>query len=1823
MSGNIQATLARFFANGKHTVLYTIMAAGLILTVLVSISTGLPDNEIRVTSFEPTGRVGLRTNITVKFSKPMVPRDSLDKPVLDPPIIFAPPIRGLARWVETDVLRFFPDNELLPATEYRATVASDKTWASGFKIVNKEEYVFRTPTLTVTARSSTSPDSERPSSVRIVANLQFNFPVNASELRRSITIRGEAGASHSQPSFVVTPLRNVPAEVNALEGPATDGQEAYDTEFILTTEAVSQTDDEQQYTLRIARGLGCRNCGIPLAEQFSFALRIEPKPQLVVHSLHPQTFPEGGTIHIYLSSPVSSDEAAAYITVEPRIEYTLEVEHHTLILRGNFEPGASATVNIAKGLRSLQGPVLEREFSSKVVFPDLQPSVSFSARAIFLPKEGNGLLEFKSVNIGDVAVEVEHVFANNLVYFLTSGYGDRGHYYGTPVYLGRSLLVKNLSLDGAKNEPLLTTVDLKSIVGDTSRGIFKVSVRDKEQRWIADSRYAMITDIGISARISDDYLMVWANSLAQAEPIGKATVTLISKNNQPLVEGKTDSRGIAVFANIRERLSGFEPYVITVSRDGDLAYLRLDETLLPVSDFDVAGRPYLASGYEAFLYGDRGIYRPGDTAHFVSIVRGAGAATPPAFPYFLTVYDNRGRKFTSARVSTEGPAIATFDFPVPEFATTGKYSLAAEIGEELQIGRTEFLVEEFMPDRIKVTLTTPSNEYDAGDTIRMGVNAKYLFGPAAASHRVSGHLTIESYSFSPSGWSEYTFVNSNQTFKKMEVDLPDALLNDTGGYSYRYPIPSTFVAPSALKGLLSATVSEEGGRGVSAYTEVKIHPYRQYVGLRLSTEGYAKINEPIEARLIAVGADGRALALPRCDVRFYRVAYNTVLKKDKTGVYRYMSERKTYIQDSATVSAEPDGAQVSFVPHDYGSYEIVASDPQGGHSSAVSCYASGWGYAPWAMTNPDKIELQLDKQSYSTGEKAIVQVRSPFGGKLLVTVEKEEVLETITRDMAENTAEIEIPVRKEHFPNAYVTATVIRPAAALEPNMPARAFGLVPLRLVTDNERLAIAVSAPEVIRPKSTVTIDLKVDRPKETYLTLAAVDAGILQLTDYTTPDPMEFFYGKKQPRLKPYDLYSFVYPNAIQSKSHLGVGDKMFAASRLRHLNPVTSKRVRPVALWSGLIKTDVEGRATVSFTLPEFNGKLVLMAVGAQGDMFGSTTREMTVRDKIVLQESFPRFVSPNDVFDGLVTLFNNTGARADISVTANADGPAEFVSPTTVTVALDNNREGAAVFKVRAKPAPGRISFTISATAGEEESRLSIEMPNRPALPLVTLHGSGAVVKGSPAEFTLPGGWLPGTDQYVLKTSSLPAVSFARNVQYLLSYPYGCVEQITSRLFPLLYFDDLVRVAEPGLFGGRGHEYFIQEGILQLNGMVLPDRSFAYWPGSDRSNNWATVYASHFLSEAAKAGYYIDKRFLEQVYDHLEDIARGRNVRDLSDVHRIYAAYVLAQAGRLEQREVTYLRNVNPDKLAPFSRYQLAGALALSGNLAEATHLVPMDVQPNVFEPETGGDFNSAVRTDAILLETVLTVDPNSPSIDVLAQSLMERATVNQWYTTQDNAFALMALGKYFRKRTQFGYSGSVTIEGVSTLPIDSTGFSLTRKDIANRRVSIEVDTGDGACFYYWQASGVPEGNAAPEFDHGIIVRRAYLSEDAAPIDPDNVRLGDRVVCVITAETVTRPLQNVVINDLLPAGFEIENPRLKTSPRLSWIPEQSAPIDFQDIRDDRLLAFTNLYPGQKLKHYYSLRAIAAGEFKVPPIASECMYNPLIGSSSSSGAITIVR
>jgi uncharacterized protein YfaS (alpha-2-macroglobulin family) len=1780
---------------GGTILIFLLVSAVTVVLILAQQTQSGPDLHVRVVKFEPGEYLSTPapTNITIRFSRRMVPDDSLNILLADGPIEIEPPLDGLGRWIDNDLFAFYPGTPFRPSTEYSIRVISSKTYLYGNRIDEPRTFKIRTPAIAVTNFWTEITNVPKPQSgSRLIIHLTFYYPVDPIELQRHISsplidkikLKIQETAPSAQMTLISEPFRT--QEVNG------------NFEFVVT------------------KGLNCVDGQIPLQGDYRRTFAIPKPAPIVVQNVRSRGAGPNSHIVIQLSQSAALSEIEDYITITPKIDFIVNQNYNQIDLIGNFKPRETYTIEIKKGLHSMAGQELERDYSGKVMIEDLPPRITFSDNGLFMSKKGGQLLAVETVNIDKITVEIEQIFPNNIVYFLS---GSGGRYYGAG-NLGRRIFSKDYNLTSEPNEPLTSTIDLGNIVGDTLRGVYSVAVRQKDRRWTYDQRQVMISDMGIMARLSDNYLMVWVNSLSDVKPIGGADVTLISRNNQTMLEGKTDSHGIAIFEDIAEKTKGFEPFVITISKNGDLSFLNFSDCLISTSDFDVSGRPYLTRGYESFLYSDRGVYRPGETIHLVSVLRGVGGATPQEFPYNVKITDPEGRDFKEYKLTTKDQGISALDIDLPDFAKTGGYAITAKIGDDV-IGSYNFQVEDFMPDRIKTTIATDRDSYNGGDSVIIDVNGVYLFGPPCAGNDVNGHITLDPGFFQPKGYSEYSFTDPAVKFTPIQVDLSADKLDDKGNHTYTYQISDNLRPPSALRMTVSATVREDGGRAVSAYKSVQVNPYPVYFGIRQDFEGYAKSGKPATFAVVAVDGAGQPATVDSGWVKFYRTIYQNIIQRDQYGIYRYVSEEKDEIIDSTMVSFSGKPVSVTFTPGDYGAYRVRAGKGRGDHSATVSFYAPGWGYSPWSMAHPDRIELTLDQKVYKSGDKAKLLVKAPFEGKLLLTLEKDKVLDFKTYDLDSNSAEITIPIKAEYAPNIYVTATLLKSTTSLERLSPARAFGIAPIVVDNSKMNLDISIDAPELMKPRQKLDLTVKTNLAKGTKLTVAAVDIGILQLTDFKTPDPFDFFYGKKRPGLNPYDIYSLVYPDIKMAESNLSPGGSSYEAARKRHLNPISARRVKPVALWSGIVTVDAAGTAHVSFDVPQFNGKLLMMAVGFNGDKVGSASKEVTVRDKIIIQESLPRFMTGGDMIRTGVVLFNNTGEDNDFDVAINIDGPARITSKKTVQIHIPNNGKKTADFTIKADDKPGKVTFNITASGGGEQALETVELANRPGQPILTKHGSGAIKSGTSAHIDMPTDWLEGTAEYSLKISSMPTVRLSGSIQYLLTYPYGCMEQTISKLFPLLYFNDLAKFIRPEIFGGKGQDYFIAEGIAKLATMQMPNGSFMFWQGRPEENPWASVWATHFLVEARKVGYQVSDDVYDKAIDNMDRMAKDNTLGDSKQVLRIYAAYVLAKAGKLDKSVINNLKLLNLEVVPAWSRFQLAGAIAMTSGTQDALWLMPAEIHPLKYEPETGGYFDSEIRGNSILLDVLSDVAPDNPAIPELVKEITEDMYIGEWYTTQSNAFALLALGRYFHTQEKPDYTGTVVVDGKKLKTFGTENVTINDPGLGGKDIEIAVN-GVGTCYYWWQAGGVSSNRAVREFDDRLVVRRQYLDAGGNPISLDSLHLGDQIVSKITIEARDKTLDNVVINDLLPTGLEIENPRLATTGRLAWLPQNGSAPTYMDIRDDRMLLFVDgLQPGNRFVYYYSLRVISRGDFFVPPVAAECMYDPLIASTASSGQMMV--
>jgi len=1780
------------------------------------------DGNVSVVSFEPSEKVMGRQNITVSFSVPVVDAALVGQPLADRPLVIKPEIAGVFKWISTDSLRFYPDAELPGGMTYEVAVTASALKLPGLKLGGRTVYALETQKFEIVqADVSIRYSNFEEKLAAVTVDLQFNYPVEAKDLKAALRFDLEgAGEVAFEPT-----------------------EQKADTRHSLESAPLKMTDASRRMLLKLAQALPTVAGNTFIAADYVRELTVEGRKTLKIESIQPEQRGDYFSIYVQFSSYVDLERIRPHVVVGGGVEYRLENAWRGFYIAADFLPGSVYRIELRKGYMAEDASLLENDFVRDVLIPDYEPVLRFSSPGWFLPQSGSGRVGIDSVNVRMLKVSVSQVYRNNIVHFLNSYlssggyydgyYGDEYYYGGSQIEaLGRTVREEDVSVALERNRRVGSEIDVGALLDGNRRGIYIIEVRNADG-YQSDRKWVLSTDIGLMAKQGRDEMLVFANSLNTLAPVSGAKITLLSRNNQEIAGAVTDANGAARIPGVGALRETFEPYVIVAEKGDDCAFMRFSDSQLSSADFDVSGASAPeAWRYRSYVFTERGVYRPDDTAHIGAIVRRSDLAQAQPMPVRLTVYSPDMRRFKVLQQDLNDGVTADFTVEIPGYAMTGRYraELALLSGEKL--GEATFQVEDFLPDRIGVKLTSDRPQAAPGDKVKLDVKAALLFGPPAAGRRVEARARISAVPFAPDAYGSFSFSDSSRSFDRQYLELGEAVLDADGRAVFEMEAPSGLTPPSSLDATVTTTVLDEGGRAVSAAITLPLHPYPYYVGAKKSVEGYAEPGRESEFEVIALSHSGAPEAGRGLEVEFFRVTWNTSLQRDERGFYRYVSERREESVEKRSLTSGAGPVKTSFTPKDVGYYRMVLRAGEGGAAADVNFYASGWGYAPWAMSSPDRLKIDLDRREYAPGDRAVVQIRSPFAGKLFLSVERDGVDYYRVIDMKENTASITLDVAADWAPNVYVVGTLIRSADALEPYAPARAYGAAPLFVSYDRHRLQLNLSAAPQSLPNSDVEIRLEVKGGAGSgWAAIAAVDEGILQLTGFVSPDPLKSFFARRRLEVSTHDVYSFILPElkAARKKSDSG-GDAM-DDSRRKNLNPVTARRVKPVALYSGLIRLDAAGRAAYTVKVPEFNGSLRLMALAFDGARFGAAESEMKVADRIVLQPSLPMVLAPGDAFDIPVSVFNRSGS-GPLTIKVSAEGPLEIVGERSRSIAVPDGGETLTMFAVRAADRAGKVVVTVSAAGNGRNASVTSELAVRPASPLTIESGSGVIEAGRTQSIEIPGGWLPGTARPRLILSGLPLSVAAGSLQYLLEYPHGCAEQTVSRAFPLLYYADLAARVAPQLFADRSADYYVNEAIDKLESMQLPSGGFSYWPASTDENEWATLWAAHFLVEARRAGYLVQDSAWDAMFARLrafvsestwsEDDAQAA----LRLERKVYALYVLALMERPDAGAAAYVATNQSERLEPWARMLLAAAFRYAGDAAAAARLLPKSFAPQTYRRESGGNFNSDVRADALMLSMLADVDPSNPAAATLAGRLSAAARLDRYGNTQENALALLALGKLLRRSAASSFHGSVSrglLKG--GLAFDEKGLTLSDPDLAGAKLEVKI-SGGGPCYYFWQVEGVAQGAPVKEYDVDLAVRRRLLDRSGAELDYRNVPQGALLIAEITLKS-PEDLENVVVTDMLPAGLEIENPRLQSRENFDWIQADGKYAELYpqhvDMRDDRLLLFAGLNAGREYRYYYALRAVTAGDFALPPVKAESMYDPTRSSLASSGAISVKK
>ncbi len=1756
-----------------------------------------------------------RAHVDILFDRPLG-EGRVDEILEQAPATISPPLGGFWKWQDTNALRFQPSGGFPIASKYDIALIPERILKPGQVFTGDTELEVVTDRFLLDGVDLLEePALEGKGQVVFRGTLRFNYPVN--------------------PELLATKIRLIDPDA---EKPLAVTLETSWTaqEIGFQTAAVQKKPAERTVRLVIAGDLTPAEGNVALGDDHVQEIPLGSSEKLTVRGVETEPGDQESTIRIRFSSPVSAAVAEKYVRFQPEVRFRSSADRNLLSLTGPFRPGAAYKLTIAKGMPATDDAVLREEHRADVRLPDLAPTVGFQSQGMFLSAAGAHAVALESVNVDRVQMTVDRVYLNNLFFLFQYG----GFFEGETTYtggevqhaLGSRIAETSLAVRGQKNRRVQTPLDLDRHVpglGGRQKGLYRVVV-SRPGEYEGRQRWLLLTDLGVVAKRGEGELLVWIASVRDLAAVEGARVTLISDQNQELASGVTDGDGLLRLRDAALRTPKpserppARPYLITVEKGDDFTFLLFDTMRIDPAGLEVGGAASLPSGYSAFLYGERDIYRPGETVEGLAVVRDARLQPPPAQPLLLRWRDPQGRERGTERVASDERGLAPFQLAVPAYALTGPHTLELLAGEEV-IGQYRFQVEEFIPDRIKVEIaaTSPSNSAPGpGEKLAYDVAALYLFGPPAAGLPVESRVRLVDATFAPKGYDGFTFRNAGRQLDDREILTEEGTLDDEGRKSFAVTVPAGASVPSTLEAVVTARVQEQGGRGVSALRRIQVHPYPYYLGLRRTGEGYPEPGQNVDLEYAAVRPDGKPAPAGGLRADLFRDRWNTVLRRNPEGGFRYETTRESSLVDSRALPGGKERGRFTFKAGAFGNYRVVLTDPETLASTEVEYFVSGWGYSPWALKNPARLELDLDKQEYAPGDTAVVQVRAPFPGKLLLTVERNGIVSTSVHTLTGNTATIDLAVAEELRPNAYVTGTLVRAVGDLEPGSVARSFGAVPIAVDRTANRLPVAIAAPEEIRPDS--QLEVSVTTAPGATVTVAAVDEGILQLIAQKTPDPFEFFYRKLALGVTSFDTWSLLLPEIAAAVPGGGDGDEGLA----QQVRTAGIRRVEPVAFWSGPVTAGEDGIARVRFRVPEFQGALRLMAVAIENDRFGSADSRTRVRDPLVLLPTFPRILSLGETLRVPVTVRNDTGRDGAVRVALAIEGrqpPARVTGDAAQSVEVPNGRERTVYFAVATGDAEGEVRFVVTAAGNGTSSRSTANVGVRADLPPLATERAGAIagpLLDLPPE--APGAYRPATLRRELRLGPLPLIQFAGKLRDLLRYPYGCLEQTVSTGFPLVYLGDLARQLEPELFQQGDPAAAVQEAIRRAGSMQLAGGGFALWPGNETVHPWGTVYATHFLVEARRAGHPVEDFLHDSALGYLAGSVQAKAAYGGAELQRtVYALYVLARAGRADLGTMDFLRAKHLRSLGPETRALLSAAYAAVGNPQAVRELLGQVSDVARVERQTGGNLNSTIRNRALLLLAVLDAAPSSPLIPGLADRLARDARDTGDWTTQESGFALVALGQLVRRQAQAPpYSGTVFVGGrkVGTF----TNQTLTFRNLPGAgaiRVQMNAGYRPNAAFYSLVTRGIPTDQAFKPASRGLEIERTFLDRDQNAVELDDVRQGDLIVIKTRLRSTVGPVQNVALVNLLPSGLEVENPRLANTETLPWVTDANLNPAYLDLRDDRILVFTDLPANGWVTMYTLVRAVAPGEFRLPPVHAEAMYNPALAGTGERGEVEV--
>ena len=1581
------------------------------------------------------------------------------------------------------------------------------------------------------------------------------------------------------------------------------------------------------------------------------------------------TFPgESQRIDLVFSDPVEpSQETDGLIYFSPSSEVTININSNIVSIFPETRLLGIVELSIEAAIRNIEGTTLSSTIKEKFDFSALPPAIKLEGNGTILPSSQNLIFPFKAANLKAVDLKIIKIFENNLPYFLQD-YDINGGYsvkkFGSPVFSGRVDLVTG---SGNNNSSWnLYTIDLADYIDVEPGVLYKVylgmrrsyslfpcngieedsnyeellqqaedqsrELWDDPDNYYEDSedevyysfgfdwndrnnpckdayfspdkrvsRNVLASNFGMIAKMGDDNVLhIMVNDLITAMPVNEVAVDVYDYQMQLIVSGITNQDGsVALFCQRK-------PFLVISKKDKDRNYLKTnDGSSLSLSSFDVSGtRP--ENGIKAFIYGERDVWRPGDSIFLSIFIKDMKSGLPPGHPVQFELINPLEQRVDNQVRKAEGSNLLVFTTITSSDAITGNYKAQFRIGGATYTKKIR--IETVKPNRLKINLNFSGDILGGSNAVSKGaLNVKWLNGAVAKKLKSSVEYILKQTKTEFEKYGQYIFDDPIKEFYSESVSIFNDAIDENGDATITFDPGKENLAPGMLNAVFTARSAEPGGDESITQTTYKYAPYPMFVGINFpGLKGKSRMlftDNDNEVKIVTVDEKGKPLN-SEVEIVVYKISYRWWWESDQEDLAYYISNNIYKPVIRKTVLTQNGDATFSFNidKKEWGRYLVRAITPSGHSTGKILLIDWPWEYGMKGNTDgATLLAINTNKEKYNPGDEITLSFPAPENARAIITLENSTgVLEEIRVNTGKENTVVKFKARQEMAPNIYAYVTVIQPHAQTINDMPVRLYGVVPVMVEDAETKLSPKIDMPGEIRSQKPFVIKVSEENKKPMTYTLAVVDDGLLDITGFRTPDPWNYFFAREALGVQTWDLYDFVlgaFGGTLDRIFAIGGDEAVIdkAANKAQRFIPVV-KFIGPFTLAGG--KTNIH-----TISLPQYTGSVRTMVIAGSDRAFGAAEKTVIVKDPLMILVTAPRVVSPEEKVALPVTLFIQKAGIKDISVNVQAN---EFISleekSKNISVTGPGEKDIEFSFNVGKKTGVAKISVT--AKGGGETATYNMEFEVRSPNPEETRAELKVIKQGEKWETLFNPFGMEGTNSALLEISSLPSVNLEKRMDYLLGYPHGCSEQIISAAFPQLWLKDLsgndVTITESASAN-------IADAINKLIPRQMINGGIALWPGSSQPDNWVTSYAGHFMTEAERKGFSIPPGFRQKWINYQKKTAQEwrfdtRFKQSCND--QAYRLFTLALAGHPEKGAMNRLRET--PSIPQLSRWLLAATFATTGRPEVANSL--LDIRVTVTEQEYQSYYyGSELRDKAIILYTLTLLKKEEQAL-LLLKEICDKFNTNNWYNTQSIAWGLFS----YMKWTEIMQSDKT---GTSSVLINLNGErsehaiqpnQVWSKDITmktgNNSLSIE-NSSEKPLYATLTRKGIPLISDLAAEEKGLNMKINYVNMELKPVDQKNLEQGSDIMMVVKVSnnTFTR-VDNIALTQMVPSGWEIQNTRLFEANH--GLKESS--YDYRNFRDDRVNTYFSLNQGESKTFVLIINAAYKGEFYQPAVWCEAMY-----------------